>query len=163
MEWRLVGIPKGIPEIKYRAGRDGVIPYSEFPIPDNLYFIEPRNLKFFPDDCFEGNELKPVEQTTLTDEEYDEMLSNEWSCSGVPEPGGINYIDTIIIGPTLSFERQKYVLEDMIKQKAHKIIYPELLTIKNEDVLKQEDHDLSHKYLLYHNNSYLKFPNFSRT
>jgi len=124
MEWRLVGTPKGIPSSEYRATTEGLIPYAEFKFSEGLFSIDP--VKCFPAEHInEDGTPKRMKETPFSRKEYKEMHDNMWSMG--PSHGRVNYIDTIIIGPTSNFETQKYAVEDLIKQLAHKAIYPYML------------------------------------
>lgn len=129
MEWRLVGIPTGIPLTKYRATGAGIVPYVEFDFSDALFTIHPA--KYFPDEYLDENNMpKKRRETPFSKDEYREMYNNIWKMG--PEQGKVNYIKKIVIGPSSNFEQQKYAVNDLIKQLTHRSVYKDMLS-RRED------------------------------
>jgi hypothetical protein len=140
MEWRLVGIPTGIPLTKYRTTGTGIIPYVEFNFSDELFTIQPA--KYFPDEYLDENNMpKKRRETPFSKDEYREMYNNLWKMG--PEQGKVNYIKKIIIGPSSNFEQQKYAVNDLIKQLTHRSIYKYMLSRRIDYSINNVTDDLS--------------------
>lgn len=116
-----------------------------------------------PDEFIDENGFpKPRKETPFSRKEWKERIDNMFVMG--PEQGRVGHIEEIIIGPTSNFETQKHAVEDMIKQLAHRSIYPYMLKTQ----VAQESPDANNisvggDYIYYRDGRYFRTPKISQS
>jgi hypothetical protein len=112
-EWRLIGIEKGIPLVKYRTSATEIVPYIKFKFPDDFYKkYTTGNLEKIA----VSTEADDTERRNIDEEEphpFDSWQRPKEDCDGP------NYIKQIFIGPTAHFKRRKRAVEEVIRSMCY--------------------------------------------